>query len=42
LIDAEKLHPIARLGANLYAALGRVIAIDRPKVDDQGRPLAHE
>jgi flavin reductase (DIM6/NTAB) family NADH-FMN oxidoreductase RutF len=39
MIDAEKLRPIARLGANLYATLGRVIAIDRPKVDEQGRPL---
>ena len=39
MIDAEKLKPIARLGANLFATLGRVIAIDRPKVDEQGRPL---
>jgi len=39
MIDAEKLRPIARLGANLYGTLGRVIAIDRPKVDEQGRPL---
>jgi flavin reductase (DIM6/NTAB) family NADH-FMN oxidoreductase RutF len=42
MIDAEKLHPIARLGANLFATLGRVIAIDRPPVDEQGRPLARE
>jgi len=42
MIDAEKLRPIARLGANLFATLGRVIAIDRPQVDEQGRPLARE
>jgi len=42
MIDAEKLRPIARLGANLFATLGRVIAIDRPQVDEQGRPLKPE
>jgi len=40
MIDAEKLRPIARLGANLFATLGRVIPIDRPKVDEQGQPLS--
>ena len=39
MIDGEKLRPLSRLGANFYGTLGRVIAIDRPKVDEQGKPL---
>jgi flavin reductase (DIM6/NTAB) family NADH-FMN oxidoreductase RutF len=38
MVNAEKLRPVARLGANLYATLGRVFAQDRPKVDAEGRP----
>ena len=32
LVDPERLKPIARLGKNLYARLGEVFALDRPKV----------
>ena len=39
MVDAEKLHPISRLGANFYGTLGRVFALDRPSVDEAGRPL---
>lgn len=31
LVNAERLHPIARLGQNLYTKLGPVFAMDRPK-----------
>ena len=42
MVDAERLRPISRLGANLYATLGRVFALDRPKVDAEGRPLRED
>jgi flavin reductase (DIM6/NTAB) family NADH-FMN oxidoreductase RutF len=42
MVQAEKLRPVGRLGANLYTPLGEIFAIDRPKVDEQGRPLEPE
>ena len=32
LVDALRLKPLARLGKNLYARLGRTFAMDRPRV----------
>jgi hypothetical protein len=29
-VDPRALRPVGRLGANLYAKLGDIIAIDRP------------
>ena len=37
MIQADRLHPIARLGGNLYTTLGRVFAQDRPQVDERGK-----
>jgi len=42
MVDAEKLRPLARLGANLYGTLGQVFALDRPPVDEAGRPLTEK
>jgi len=39
MIQAERLDPIARLGANLYTSLGEVFAMDRPQVDEAGNPV---
>jgi len=33
LVDATRLKPIARLGKNLYAQLGEIFALDRPRVE---------
>ncbi|OZG73827.1 protein/domain typically associated with flavoprotein oxygenase, DIM6/NTAB family protein [Hahella sp. CCB-MM4] len=30
-VDAKKVNPLARLGANEYASIGEVITLDRPK-----------
>ena len=38
MIRADKLRPIARLGANFYTTLGTIFAQDRPEVDEQGNP----
>lgn len=32
LVDARQLKPIARLGKNLYAGLGPMFALDRPRI----------
>lgn len=40
MVRVDRLRPLARLGANLYATLGRVLAQDRPAVDAAGHPLA--
>jgi flavin reductase (DIM6/NTAB) family NADH-FMN oxidoreductase RutF len=40
MVRADRLRPLARLGANLYSTLGRILAMDRPAVDAEGNPLA--
>ena len=42
MVQADRLRPIARLGANLYTPLGKIFALDRPKVDETGRPLPED
>jgi flavin reductase (DIM6/NTAB) family NADH-FMN oxidoreductase RutF len=42
MVLADRLRPIARLGANLYATLGKIFAMDRPQVDETGRPLPED
>lgn len=39
MIQADRLKPISRLGATRYAKLGEIFAMERPEVDDEGRPL---
>lgn len=39
MIRADRLKPIARLGAANYAKLGEIFAMDRPEVDDEGNPI---
>ena len=39
MIRADRLDPLARLGANLYTGLGEVFAMDRPQVDEAGNPV---
>ncbi len=39
MVRADRLRPLARLGANLYATLGPILAMDRPAVDPAGNPL---
>ena len=39
MIPADRLRPLARLGANLYSGLGEILAMDRPQVDEDGAPL---
>lgn len=39
MVDAGELRPLARLGGQFYATLGRVLERDRPRVDEAGRPL---
>lgn len=39
MIQAERLDPLARLGANLYTGLGEILAMDRPQVDEAGNPV---
>ena len=42
MVQADKLRPIGRLGANLYAPLGEIFAIDRPRADAEGRPAGED
>lgn len=42
MIQADRLRPIGRLGAHFYAPLGEIFGIDRPQVDERGRPLKPE
>jgi flavin reductase (DIM6/NTAB) family NADH-FMN oxidoreductase RutF len=39
MIQTGKLKPISRLGATDYAKLGEIFSMDRPEVDDEGRPI---
>jgi len=39
MVRADRLRPVGRLGANLYAPLGEIFAIDRPQVDESGQPI---
>lgn len=39
MIQADKLKPIARLGATYYTKLGEIFDMARPEVDDRGNPL---
>lgn len=40
MVRVDRLRPIARLGGGFYTGLGEVFAMDRPKVDEAGRPEA--
>jgi len=39
MIQVDKLKPLSRLGATSYAKLGEIFAMDRPEVDEEGKPL---
>lgn len=39
MVRADRLRPLARMGAKLFAPVGEVIELARPEVDGEGRPL---
>ena len=39
MVQVDKLRPLARLAAGSFAPLGRAFVLERPKVDEGGRPL---